>query len=173
MFQLPDYGLKLMIPPSAVPYDIQQIKIAVQVIASGPFVLPSYCQPIGCFYWIQSTHKFLKPVEIHLEHRAELLTEEDCQELGFIISHITKSSPLLYQFQFSDGMTSIFPIGSNYGTIKVAEFSIFSIAWKRIRAAFSDHFRYIWMVYYKQSHENNWELHIIVTKDLGPFLQVH
>ena len=83
MFQLPDYGIKLIIPPSAVPHDIEQITIAVQVIASGPFVFLSYCQPIGCFYWIQFTHKFLKPVDVHLEHHTELLSEEDSQELEF------------------------------------------------------------------------------------------
>ena len=173
IFQLLDYGIKLIIPPSAAPQDIQQIKIAVQVIASGPFVLPSYCQPISCFYWIQSTHKFLKPVEVHLEHHAELLSEEDCQELGFIVSPSTESSSPPYQFQFSNGINSIFPVGSSYGIIKVSEFSIFSSAWKRIRAVFSDHFRYVWMVYYRHSHENNWELHIVVTKDLGPFIQVY
>ena len=172
MFQLPDYGIKLIIPPSAVPHDIQQITIAVQVIASDPIVLPSNCHPISCFYWIKSTHKFLKPVEVHLEHHAELLSEEDSQELGFIVSPSTESSSPPYRFQFSDGVNTIFPVGSSYGIIKVAEFSIFSIAWKRIRTAFSDHFRYIWMVYYRQSDENNWELHVVVTKDLGPFLQV-
>ena len=147
IFHLSDYGIKLMIPPSAVPYDIQQISIAIQVIASGPFVLPFRCQPISCFYWIQSSHKFLKPVEVHLEHHAELLSEEDCQELAFIVSPSTESSSPPYQFQFFNEINSNFPVGSSYGMIKVADFSIFSIAWKRIRAAFSDHFRYIWMVY--------------------------
>ena len=170
---MPDYGINLIIPPSAVPHDIQQIQIAVQVIASGPFVFPSHCDPISCFYWIQSTHKFLKPVDVHLEHHTELLSDEDSQELGFIVSPSTESSSPPYQFQFSDGVNSIFPVGSSYGIIKVAEFSIFSIAWRKIRAAFSSHFRYIWMVYYRQSHENNWELHVVVTKDLGPFIQVY
>ena len=173
MFQLPDYGIKLIIPPSAVPHDIEQITIAVQVIASGPFILPSYCQPLGCFCWIQSTDKFLKPVEVHLEHHAELITEEDSQELGFIVSPSTESSSPPYRFQFSDEVNSIFSIGSTYGIIKVAEFSIFSIAWRKIRATFSNHFRYVWMVYYRQSHENNWELHVVVTKDLGSFIQVY
>ena len=173
MFQLPDYGIKLIIPPSAVPHDIQQITIAVQVIASGPLVLPSNCHPISCFYWIQSTHKFLKPVEVHLEHHAELLFEKDSPELGFIVSPSTESSSPPYRFQFSDGVNSIFSVGSSYGIIKVAEFSIFSIAWRKIKATFSDHFRYVWMVYYRQIHENNWELHVVVTKNLGPFIQVY
>ena len=172
IFQLPDYGMKLIIPPSAVPHDIQQITIAVQVIASGPLVLPSNCHPISCFYWIQSTHNFLKPVEIHLEHHAELLTEEDSQELGFIVSPSNEFSSPPYRFQFFDGVNSIFPVGSCYGIIKVTEFSILSIALGKIRAAFSIHFRYIWMVYYRQTQANTWELHVVVTKDLGPFLQV-
>ena len=172
IFQLPDYGIKLIIPPSAVPHDIEQITIAVQVIASGPLVLPSNCHPISCFYWIQSTHKFLIQVEVHLEHHAKLLTEEDSQELGFIVSSSNESSSPPYRFQFFDGVNSIFPVGSSYGIIKVAEFSIFSIAWEKIRAAFSSHFRYIWMVYYRQTQAITWELHVMVTKDLGPFLQV-
>ena len=128
MFQLPDYGIKLIMPQSVVPHYIQQITITVKVIASGPFVLPSHCQPISCFYWIQSTQKFLTPVEVHLEHHAELLSEEDSQELGFIVSPSNESSSPPYQFQFSNGVNSIFPIGSSYGIIKVAEFSIFFIA---------------------------------------------
>ena len=176
MFQFTDYGIKLIVPPLAVSHVDQQIKIAVQVIASGPFVLPYNCQPIGCFYWIKSTHKFLKPVEVHLEHHAELLSEEDSQELVFIVSPNTEFSSPPYQFQFSDEVNSIFPVGSSYGIIKVAEFSIFSIpiGWigRMIRAAFSSHLRYIWMVYYRQIQANSWEFHVVVTKDLGPFIQV-
>ena len=172
MFPLSDYGIKVIIPPSAVPHDIQRITISVQVIGSGPFVFPSHCQPISCFYWIQSTCKFLKPVEVHLEHHAEILSEEDSQECRFIVS--TESSSPPYRFQISDRINSIFPVGSSYGIIKVAKFSFFFIGWiQKIRANFSNRFRYVWMVYYRQSHENDWDLHVVVTKNLELFLQVY
>ena len=168
MFDVSRDGIKIVVPPSAIPKDT---RVDIQLLSSHPFILPTNCQPISCFFQlqIQTSRKFDKQFEVHLEHYAELLSEVDSEELGFIISpNIELSLP--YRFEFADG--TIFPVQSKCGIIHIEESSIFAIVWKKQKAEFSDNFRYIWMIYTREIGNNTWELHVVVAKDLKPFKQV-
>ena len=101
--------MKFIIPPSAVPDDVQQIRISVQDIASGPFVLPSHCHPINCFYCI-------------LNIRLNISLRKIVKNLNIFSFAPSTGTP--YQFYFLDRIISIFSLGSVYGIIKVSEFSI-------------------------------------------------
>lgn len=152
-------GIGIVVPPFDKP---NKIRIGVQLHPSGPFVLPANCQPISCFFQIQISPKFNKPIEVYLEHHAELLSEE----LDFIIC---PEPSLPYEFQFAD-YGAITSIKENYGVlIQVPKFCIFAIT---TSLEFSNNLRYAWMVYYKEIKTNTWELNIVVTKDLRPFKQV-
>ena len=168
----PRDGIKIVIPSSAVDLmhdSIGKINMDVQVLPSGPFIPPPNCQLISHFIQIQFSHKFLKPIEIHLEHCAEL-SEGDSKDLKFITCQSAEPSSL-HEFEFIDGAHTTFPVGSNYGVIHISKSSILSMICKR--DDLSKNFRYLWMVYYKEIETNTWELHIVVTKDLRPFKQVH
>ena len=156
-------GIKIIVHPSAA---AQDIKMDLQLLPSGQFVLPTNYLPISCFFQIRCSQKFHKPVEVHLEHHAEFLSEDDCKELGFIIC---PKSSLPYEFQFAV-VDKVITFKENYGVlIQVPEFSIFAVT---TSLKLSNNLRYVWMVYYKKIETNTWELHIVVTKDLKPFKQV-
>ena len=168
-FKVPKDGIKIVVPPFAISEDTW---IDVQLHSSCPFILPTNCQPISCFFQIQTSDIFNKKFAVHLEHYAELLSEDDSEELGFIISHNIELLPP-YQFKFANEANKpSFPVQSKRGIIHIDESSIFAIVWRKEKGVLSNNFRYIWMVYYKEIENNTWELHVVVTKDLKPFKQV-
>ena len=173
MFDVSRDGIKIVVPPSAVPKDAR-IDVYIHLLSSGTFILPTDCQPISCFYWIQCSHKFSRQVEAHLQHYAEL-SDDDSKDLDFIVSCSTESS-LPYQFEYANkDNNTTFPVGSKHGVIhtdKINESTIFAVVWKKTKPKFSNDFRYIWMVYHQQIKITIWELHVVVTKDLEPFKQV-
>ena len=169
MFNVPSDGIKIVVPPSAIPKDT---RIDIQLLSSHPFIFHINYQPISCFFQIQTSHKFNEPFNVHLEHYAELLSEVDSEELGFIISRNVECS-LPCQFELADEANKpSFPVHSKCGIIHVNESSIFAIVWRKEKGVLSNNFRYIWMVYYREIGNNTLELHVVVTKDLKPFKQV-
>ena len=182
MLDVPRDGIKIVIPPSAVPKDISpsavpkdnRIDVYIHLLPSGSFILPTDCQPISCFYWIQCSRKFCKQVEAHLQHHAEL-SDDDSEDLDFIVSSSPKSS-LPYQFQFANKDNNVtFPVGSKRGVIhtnQIDESTVFAIVWKKTNPKLGNDFIYTWMVYHRQIKITIWELHVVVTKDLEPFKQV-
>ena len=169
MFNVPSDGIKIVVPPSAIPEDT---RIDIHLLSSHRFILPANCQTISCFFQIQTLHKFDKQFEVHLEHYAELLSEDDSEELGFIISRNVECS-LPYRFEFANEANKpSFPVQSKHGIIHINESSIFAVVWRKKKAEFSNNFRYIWMVYYREIGKNTLELHVLVTKNLKPFKQV-
>ena len=169
MFDVPSDGIKIVVPPLAIQKDT---RIDIQLLSSCPFILPVNCQPISCFFQIQTSHTFDKQqLDVHLEHYAEL-SEANSEDLGFIISHNTESS-FPYQFKLDDEDNKpSFPVQPKCGIIHINESSIFTIVLKNKKDKLSNNLRYIWMVYYKEIGKNKWELHVVVTKDLKPFKQV-
>ena len=169
MFDVPRDGIKIVVPPLAISKDT---RVDIQLLSSCPFILPTNCQPISCFFQIQTSCKFDKQFEVLLEHYAELLPGVDREELGFYISpNIELSLP--YRFEFADKANNpSFPVQSKCGIIHIDGSSIFGIVLKKQKAEFSNNFKYIWMIYYREIGKNTWELHVVVTKDLKPFKQV-
>ena len=169
MFNVPRDGIKIVVPPLAISKDT---RVDIQLLSSCPFILPTNCQPISCFFQIKTSRKFDKQFKVHLEHYAEVFSEVDSEELGFIISHNIELS-LPYHFKFADEANNpSFPVQSKCGIIHIDESSIFAIVWKKQKAEFSNNFKYIWTVYHREIRKNTWELHVVVTKDLKPFKQV-
>ena len=165
-FHWPRYGLKLEIPSYSFMNMISNdIRFIVQVFASGSFILPSNVDPVSCFYWIRTIGEVNRPIKVYIEHCA-VGDIQYIRNLNFAIAHFDIEPP--YIFQLSNARQE-FSVANNFGAIYVNDFSIFSIIWKRLRG--HQVFRYVWMVYYRQIQVDIWEIDIIVTKDLGPFLQ--
>ena len=164
-------GIKIVVPPLAAQKDT---RVDIQLLSSCPFILPTDCQPISCFYGIQCSHKFSKQVEVHLQHYAEL-SDDNSEDLDFIVSSSPISS-LPYQFQFANkDNNASFAVGSKYGVIhsnQIDESTVFAIVWKKTNPKLGNDFRYTWMVYHQQIKITIWELHVVVVKDLEPFKQV-
>ena len=174
----PDYGFKMEIPPGALLSDDNCI-LEIKAITSGHFNIPQHSEVVSADYWIYSSRKFLKPVDVQLQHCARLSSEEDCSQMQFIIARCDQKQ-LPYKFSIKNG---VFSPNNRQGLISLTKFSILGI----IRN-FASHFLveptdhtprahnscyYVFRVFgRKLSSQNTWQFDIIITKDIEPYLKV-
>ena len=66
------YGFKLHVPEGALPAEVSETQLDVQVSLSGHFQMPSDSRLISAVYWVTSPHKFIKPISVEIQHCAAL-----------------------------------------------------------------------------------------------------
>ena len=71
-FHWPGYGLKLDIPPGALPAGMKQCELLIKRVTSRQFALPHNTTLVSAVYWLDSEPrcKFSKPVTLGIEHCA-------------------------------------------------------------------------------------------------------
>ena len=167
VFEKADYGVKLVIPPYSV-QDNQTIDTTVQIVDSNTsdIELPEGVQLVSCLYEVQSSGIFNKPIELHLQHNVDVMSQDDIKRLVFITSD--GSAP--YCFKISDDEQH-FGINDNSGLIKVSHFSKFGIAW--LLRTVSDFLEpicsYTMILCYKSVMKSCWQIKVVITQNLGPF----
>ena len=166
IFEKQDYGFMLVIPALAVPKKVK-VEAKVNVIApeEKDIILPPDVEVVSCFYKIETTGKFSKPIKLHLQHNVELTSQEECEQLAFIKA---KGQPP-YKFEFLSTTQEFTPC-NNSGVIFASDFSVFSLV-KEIKATVCQE-RYVMTVLFKHIDKSSWEILAVVTKDLGPFVKV-
>ena len=177
VFEKRDYGLMLVIPPSAVEKK-KEIKTEVKVIApeETDIFLPPDVELVSCFYKIETTGKFSKPIELYLQHNVQLTSQEDCEQLAFIKA----KGPPPYKFELLSTDVQEFRPYDNSGVVRLCDFSPVAVVYlkKKFRKIKSALFRqpscsYIVTVFFNQMMKYCWEIQAVVTKNLGPFLEVY
>ena len=177
VFEKKDYGVMLVIPPSAVEKK-QEVKTEVKVVApeETDIFLPPDVELVSCFYKIETTGKFLKPIELYLQHNVELTSQEECEQLAFIKA---KGLPP-YKFELLPTDVQEFRPYDNSGVVRLCDFSPVAVVYlkKTFQKIKSALFRqpscsYIMTVFVKQMMKSCWEIQAVVTKNLGPFLKVY
>ena len=170
VFEKQEYGVKFVIPPSSVEVG-QEVKTEVKVVAPGEseIILPPDVEVVSCFYKIETTGKFSRPIELHLQHNVELRSQEECQQLAFI----TAKGPPPYKFELID-IDQKFKPNDNCGVLKVSEFSVFGAVMRKIKAVLclQPSFSYTLTVFFKNILKSSWIIQVVITKNLGPFLKV-
>ena len=73
-----DIGIKINIPPGAVPED-RPITVSVRPGYSGPFELPEDYEFASPVYAISPGLEFNKDVKLFVTHFVDLLSEDDCK----------------------------------------------------------------------------------------------
>ena len=172
VFEKPEYGVKFVIPPSSVEKG-QEVKTEVKVVApeESEIILPPDVELVSCFYKIETMGKFSRPIELHLQHNIELRSQEESQQLAFVKA----KGPPPYKFELlpteSDQM---FRPYDNSGVLQISDFSFVGIVIKEIKSAlFQQPSRsYVMTVFFKEMEKFCWEIQAVVTKNLGPFLEV-
>ena len=174
----PEYGFKMEIPPGALLPD-DNCTIEIKAITAGHFNIPQHSEVVSAFYWIYSSRKFLKPVDVQLQHCARLSSEEDCSQMQFIIARCDQKE-LPYKFSIKNG---VFSANNQQGLISLTKFSIIGII-RSIVSYFlvepTDYIPrphnscyYVIRVFGRKVHsQNTWEFDIIITKDIHPYLKV-
>ena len=169
VFEKPDYGVKFVIPPSSV-QEGQSIDTKVQVVTPNDCdaEFPSNVEFVSCFYSFKTSTKFTKPVELHLQHNVELRSQDDSKRLAFI----TSKGPPPYQFEVSDAEQH-FNVHNNSGTILVSDVDFMSgIVWVKSVDIPLPVYSYVMTLYLKKIMEYCWQLKLVITPNLGPFIEV-
>ena len=170
VFEKADYGVKLVIPPFSMQNN-ESVVITVQIVDSdsSDIELPQNVQLVSCLYEIKSSGIFRKPIELHLQHNVDIVSQNDSKRLIFV----TSDGPPPYRFKISDDEQH-FNFNDNSGLIKVSHFTKFGIAWLlRIASKFRQPVRsYTMTLFYKEFTKPCWQVIIVITKNLGPFQTV-
>ena len=172
VFEKPEYGVKFVIPPSSVEIG-QEVKTEVKVVApkESEIILPPDVELVSCFYKIETTGKFTRPIELHLQHNVELRSQEESQQLAFVRAR----GPPPYKFELLPTESNqVFIPYDNSGAVGISDFSFIAVVIKVIKSVL---FRqpscsYILTVFFKEMFKFCWEIQGVVTKNLGPFLKV-
>ena len=176
VFEKRDHGVMLVIPPSAVEKE-EEVKTEVNVVAPDEtdIILPPDVEVVSCFYKIETTGKFSKPIELHIQHNVELTSQEECEQLAFIKA----KGPPPYKFEIVPiEIDQKFKPNDNSGVVRLSDLSPVAVVKKKLKKIKSALFRqpscsYVVTVFVKQMMKSCWEIQAVVTKNLGPFLKVY
>ena len=171
VFEKPEYGIKFVIPPSSVDVG-QEVKTEVNIVApdDSEIILPCDVELVSCFYKIKTTGKFSRPIQLHLQHNVELRSQEESQQLAFVRAR----GPPPYKFELLPTESSqVFRPYNNSGVVKTSDFCLISIIQNLINSPIEwPSHSYIMTVFFKEMEKFCWEIQAVVTKNLGPFLEV-
>ena len=173
VFEKRDYGVMLVIPPSAVEKK-EEVKTEVKVVTpeETDIILPPDVELVSCLYKIETTGKFSKPIELYLQHNVELTSQEECKQLAFIIA----KGPPPYKFELLPTNVQEFRPYDNSGVVRLCDLSPVAVVYdiqKEKSALFGQpSCSYVVTVFVKQMKKSCWEIRAVVTKNLGPFLKV-
>ena len=169
VFEKPEYGVKFVIPSSSV-QEGQEVKIEVNVVSpeESEIILPLDVELVSCFYKIETTGKFSKPIKLHLQHNLVLRSQEESQQLAFIRAN----GPPPYKFELlPTNYDQVFRPYENFGVIRIPDFCVIGIVVKKIKG-FLFQCGYAMVLFFKEVKKFCWEMRAVVTKDLGPFHEV-
>ena len=169
VFEKSKYGVKFVIPPLSVKKG-QEIEIEVNVVSpeESEIILPPDVELVSCFYKIKSTGKFSRPIELHLQHNVELMSQEESKQLAFIRA----KGPPPYKFELlPTECDQVFRPYDNFGVVRITDFCVIATVIKKIKR-FLFKRSYAMTVFFKEAKTFCWEVRTVVTKNRGPFLEV-
>ena len=154
-----DYGLKLHVPPGALPPGMKECELFIKVGISGQFTLPKNTSLVSAVYWLHSEPRceFSQPLTLEIQHCA---TSSQTSRLNFAkCSH----TDLPYNFDILEGGDFT---QDAYGRIQLHSFSLIVVLKRLFTWVFGDDIKYHARVYYYWKGENQKEIHFVITKDL-------
>ena len=127
-FQLQECGLSLDFPKGMITAPVESAPVGYDVTVKGlwggKFVFPEGTQLISSVTSVSLTvpSSLDKPVTVQLMHCAGITDQSQSKYLSFVISHSAQPPFVFELLQGGD-----FPVGSQYGTIQLKEFSWIAI----------------------------------------------
>ena len=162
-FNWEGYGLKLHIPPAALPPGMKQCELVIKAGISGLLTLPRNTSLVSAVYWLHSEPQceFSQLLTVEIQHCA---TSSQTSRLSF--ARCSQNS-LPYNFDILEG-GDFSP--DAYGNIQLRSFSLI-IVLKRLLQSFTwffgaDDVKYRARIYYLWRRKNRKEIHFVITKDL-------
>ena len=172
-FQCSEYGFKLHIPEGALPENLLESTIHVQVTLYGQYKFPEKSELVSSVYQISCPVKLVKPVMLEIQHCAVIKRPEQASCLTFVKSQ----DPHLIQFQPING--GQFSSYSSYATISLDSFSFFAVVLHYLTLGYYKlpSVDYYTMVYVTPSPrttptQKKWEIFCCIMKFLSSVLTV-
>ena len=159
-FNWKGYGLKLHIPPGALPHGLEECRLLIKVGLSGQFALPENTSLVSAVYWIDSEprRKFTQLLTVEIQHCVKL---NQTSKLSFIhAQHSQEYLPYAFE-EAKDG--GRFSDGSAYGFVQLTHFSIWSVIYKMLVPGVQ---LYSASVYYLRKGVNRIDIYFAITKNL-------
>ena len=127
-FQLQECGLSLDFPKGMITAPVESAPVGYDVTVKGlwggQFMFPEGTQLISSVTSVSLTvpSPLDKPVTVQLMHCVGITDQSQSKYLSFVISHSVQPP---FVFELLEG--GDFPVGSQYGTIQLKEFSLIAI----------------------------------------------
>lgn len=161
------HGLKIHIPPGALPESESKCEIAIAASLSGNFQFPEKHTLVSPVFYIQPNIQLEKPITVEMEHCCSLKTEDDTQALALVYAETSTKQPP-YAFQRHN---AVFTVNNNWGSFNVTKFSLFAFVWSWLRG-FMRNCLYCGHIYQKSSKNLRVSIKLVVTRQLRGFYKV-
>ena len=163
-----EYGLKLVIPPAALEAEVVYT-IAIKAVSIEGYSLPYESEIVSAFYWVYSSHMFLKPVDLVIQHCAQLKDKESVSRMGFVTAPCNKDLP--YKFVRKEG---VFELQSRQGSFSTKHFSFFAIIrdyFLESSSSTQNNTYYVFKVFGKKQLQA-WHFDFFFMKDIETYITV-
>ena len=168
-----EYGLKLVIPPEALEAEVVYT-IAIKAVSIEGYSLPYKSEIVSAFYWVYSSHRFLKPVDLVIQHCAQLEDKESVSRMGFVTAPCNQDLP--YKFVRKEG---VFELQSRQGSLSTKRFSFFAIIRYYLSvlgpaespSSTQNHTYYVFKVFGKKQLQA-WHFDFFFLKDIEAYITV-
>lgn len=171
------YGIQIDIPPGALK-DGVSCTIALKAVHLKDYKIPQFqkYELVSAFYWVASSRKFLKSVDLKIKHCVHLKTDLDVAQME-VVSAKCNQEDLPYLFERRQ---SIFKLESRESQISTRHFSFFTNIWNLscIAPSFRPHLPsscyYAYMVFEQRSKllAHRWLFDLYFLQDIRPLVMV-
>lgn len=165
VFEKHDHGFRVIIPPLSVK-DGKKVNMKVQVIAPAisNIKTPGKVDLVSCIYKVdtdKSHETFSRPVKFCLQHNVDI---KPAQQLVFLRAF----GPPPHIFFEVEGQPLDHNDSSYLGVVQVCASSVLVA----VGSCSSQICRYAMTVFFKEITKSSWQIKAVITKDLGPFVEV-
>ena len=119
-YHMLDHGITAVIPDNAVDAEAQ---FCIGIYYTEPSQLPQGCRLVSEVFWIETSVRLQKCVELYVPHFAEIRDENDSKKLSFFMtSDESDMSSGVSKFVEAPTNSCTFELGSCYGKIVLEHF---------------------------------------------------
>ena len=117
------YGIRIKLPRGTLP-PTETGRITIKALVGGHFNMPEGTELISVVYVIFASKPLLQPVELEIQHCANIVTQDHTNHLSFVSAPLNEST-LPYKFQLEEG--GQFYCDDQYGYISLFQLSLIAI----------------------------------------------
>ena len=164
-FHWAGYGLKLHIPPAALPAGLKECRLLIKVGLSGHFKFPKNTSLMSAVYWLDSEPqcKFSEPITVEMQH---CVKPTHTSNLSFVYAKCSQTN-LPYEFNTLKG--GVFSSESAHGCVKLHHFSLLAQLFNGKQQEVQV---YCASLYYLYQKPNQTVIHFVITKNLEAHITV-